>query len=328
MADNFFRLMRLLQLVPRAPRFIDTETIETILSQESFKATRRTIQRDLIKLEAMGFGLQCLDDNKPYRWRFKENAEPMMVPGADPQSALALRLAELHLERLLPKSTLRALQPHLQASKRALEGKTLARWLDKVRLIPRTQPLLPPKVDGHVVGVIHEALLDGKQIVGRYRRAGADEATEMLFHPLGLVYRDSVAYLVASVFDYDDARSYAFHRFVHAELVNALARSRPAFDLDQFIASGELGYRIGDELEVALLFSATASKVVEESRLSPQQSVARRSDGQVLVEAVVADTQVFRAWVLSFGPHVEVLKPASLRRAVADAHREASQRYS
>lgn len=83
MADNFHRLIRLLQLVPRQPRFIDTETIERMLADEGMPTTRRTIQRDLLRLERMGFGLERVDDNKPYRWRFSETAAPMVVPVPD-----------------------------------------------------------------------------------------------------------------------------------------------------------------------------------------------------------------------------------------------------
>ena len=328
MGDNFHRLIRLLQLVPRAPRFIDTELLVTILGNEGIPAARRTIQRDMMKLEGMGFGLECLDDSKPFRWRFQEGAAAMLMPGADPQAALAMRLVELHLERLMPKSSLRALRPHIEASKKALEGKPVAKWLEKVRLIPRNQPLVPPKMDGDVVGVIHEALLEGKQIAGRYRRSGADEPKEMTFHPLGLVYRDSVAYLVATAWDYTDVRIYPFHRFTSAKLLDVPSKSVSGFNLDAFVEGGELAYRIGDaDIHLSLLFEPNAGRALEESPLSDKQKVTRRDDKKLLVEAHVPDTHVLRAWLLGFGAGVEVLKPAPLRKAIGEALATASERY-
>ena len=328
-ADNFFRLMRLLQLVPRAPKFIDTEQLETILSNEGTDSTRRTIQRDLIKLESMGFGLECLDDSKPYRWRFSEKADVVLLPGLDPQAALALRLVELHLERMLPKATLRALQPHLQAARKALDGKPVAKWLEKVRLISRSQPLLPPRIDGSITGVVHEALLEGKQIEAKYKGRGSEMAKDMTLHPLGLVHRDSVAYLVATAFEYTDARLYPLHRFLDAKMSQLKARPLAGFSLDAFIAEGELGYKIGkEEIEVELLFEKDAGQGLEETPLSADQKVTKREDGSVLVKARVPDTQVLRSWILGFASSVEVVKPRALRVAVARAHEAAVEVYA
>lgn len=329
MADKFHRLIRLLQAVPRQPRAIDTEALEKILISEGLRTTRRTIQRDLLALERLPFGLECIDKNKPYRWRYKETASTLLMPGADPQAALALRLVELYLERMMPRTALRALQPHLDASKKALDGKPVARWLDKVRLIPRYQPLIPPKVDGHIVGVIHEALLEGRQIEATYRAGGAHaKPKELLLHPLGLVYRDELAYLVATAWNYDDVRIYPFQRFLGAKLLEAPARARPGFNIEKFTDDGELAWRIGaDDIHVALLFEPGAGRALEESPLSAHQILTRRADHKLVVEATVPDTHVFRAWLLSFGAGVEVLRPAPLRKAIAEATAAAAAKY-
>ncbi|MBI1948582.1 MAG: WYL domain-containing protein [Deltaproteobacteria bacterium] len=282
-----------------------------------------------MKLEQMGFGLVCVDKTKPYKWRFSERASVVLFgPGLDPQTALALRLVELHLTRMLPKSTLRALQPHLSAAQKALTGKPVARWLDKVRLIPRSQPLDPPKVDGAIVGVVHEALLEGRQIRARYQARESDHAKEMTLNPLGLVYRDSVAYLVATVPKFTDPRLFPLHRFHDAVMLETRAFAVGGFDLDEYIAAGEIGFRIGDrDIRVELRFTDGAGRAVEETPLHPQQTVLHSAAGTIVVRATVPDTRVLRSWILGFGPHVEVIAPRSLRRAVADAHAAAATTY-
>lgn len=328
MADNFFRLLRLLQLVPRAPRSIDGERLDSILRGEGMECSRRTIQRDLMELSRMGLGLQCLDVSKPYRWQYAETAPFVQLPGFDPQTALALRLVELHMERALPRSTLRALQPHLQAAKGALDGKPVARWLDRIRLVPRSQPLLPPKVDGAITGVVHEALLEGRQIKARYRKRGETQAKEYTLHPLGLVYRDSVGVLLATITGYEDPCQYPLHRFVDAVLLDDKADVAPGFDLDGYLAKGELGYSLGEgELAVELRFEANAAILLEETPLSAHQQLRREADGRVVVRASVPDTMVLRSWLLGFGGSVEVLRPSTLRRAIGVAHQAAAERY-
>lgn len=328
MADTFHRLLRILQLIPRAPRFIDIESIAQSLASEGIEPDKRTLQRDLLRLEGMGLGLELADPNeRPYRWRFSTTASTLFVPGLDPQAALALRLLEMHMERLVPRSTLRALQPALHAARAALDGKPVARWLDRVRLVPRSQPLLPPVVDGAVVGAVHEALLEGRQLKVRYQKPAASEPREMTLHPLGLVHRDAVAYLVATAWDYDDPRLYPLHRMAQAELLADKARALPDFNLDAYVEGGDVGFKVGAALDVELLFDATAGKLLQESPLAEQQQVSVQRDGRVLVAARVPDTVVFRAWLLSYGPAVEVKRPAALRKAIAAQHRAAAERY-
>ncbi|OGQ12192.1 MAG: hypothetical protein A2138_05805 [Deltaproteobacteria bacterium RBG_16_71_12] len=328
MADNFSRLLRLLQLVPRAPRSIDTERLAGILASEGTHCTRRTIQRDLIELSRMEFGIECIDDSKPYRWRFAETAPIVQLPGFDPQSALALRLVELHLERALPRSTLRALQPHLQAAKRALDGRPVARWLDRIRMVPRSQPLLPPKVDGAVTGVVHEALLEGRQIKARYCRRGETQAKEYTLHPLGLIYRDSVGHLLATSRGHRDPAQYTLHRFVDAELTDDEADAAPDFKIDDYIAKGEIDFLLGDgEIALELRFDESAAILLEETPLSARQEIRWQADRHVLVRASVPDTMVLRSWLLGFGGSVEVLRPRSLRDAIGEALRVAAERY-
>ncbi len=328
MADNFFRLLRLLQLVPRAPRSIDGERLDSLLKSEGMGCSRRTIQRDLMELSRMGLGLECIDDSKPFRWRFAETAPLVQLPGFDPQTALALRLVELHLERALPRSTVTALRPHLLAAKAALDGKPVARWLDRVRMVPRSQPLVPPKVDGAVTGVVHEALLEGRQIKARYRKRGEAQAKDYRLHPQGLIYRDSVGVLVATMPGHEDPCQYPLHRFLDAELLDDKADAAPGFDIDHFIAKGELGFALGDDdVALELRFEGSAAILLEETPLSAQQQTHREADGRVVVRASVPDTMVLRSWLLGFGGSVEVLRPQALRRAIGNAHLAAADRY-
>jgi len=82
MATSFKRLMRLLQLLPRAPQYIDTSQLEEELTADGIRATRRTLQRDLVSLERMGFAIECIDAAKPYRWRFLDSVPPRMATRA------------------------------------------------------------------------------------------------------------------------------------------------------------------------------------------------------------------------------------------------------
>jgi predicted DNA-binding transcriptional regulator YafY len=324
---SFARLLRLLQLIPAHPRTLDTSSLAKHLTAEGFVTTSRTVQRDLVKLEGMGYGLECLDGSKPHRWRYAVHAKPMVMPGLDLPQALALLMVESQMPQLLPRTAVAALHPHFDAARRLVAGKPSRRWLERVRFVTRAQPLSSPRVDVEVADAVQLALFDDRVLLGRYRRLDG-VVSELTLHPLGLIVRDAVSYLVALAFDYDDVRLYALHRLVQVKVGDTRARRPPAgFDLDRFVESGELGWKLSNTpIALELRFFGTAGRTVIESPLAPNQRVA--VDGEVTtVRATVTDTRVLRAWLLSFGPSVEVRRPAALRRELAAAVRAAAARY-
>ena len=325
---SFSRLFRLLQVVPGYPRTLDTTQITALLAADGFETTPRTVQRDLLKLEGMGLGVECLDTSKPYRWRMAQSAKPVLLPGLDLPQALALLLVEAHLSRLVPRAAWAALRPHLEAARKVVEGKPARRWLERVRVIPRTQPQSPPGVDTAILDAVQMALVEDRRLTVRYRRADKGDS-DMELHPLGLVVRDAVAYLVATAFEYDDVRLYALHRMRAVTGSDLRSRKPPAgFDLDAWIEGGETGWRLAKEpihLEVA--FFDGAERSVLESPLSKDQSHTSMGDA-VVVKATVNDTRILRAWLLGFGSSVEVRRPKALRTDFAAGLSKALARYS
>lgn len=133
------------------------------------------------------------------------------------------------------------------------------------------------------------------------------------------MFRETVAYLVATAWDYDDIRHYVLHRMSKPRLLNTPARTPPGFRLASYIrdelpfscplADGEISLRAAVAPEVAAHLA--------ERRLSGDQRTAPGGDGRIQVEATVADTRELRWWLLGFGAAVEVLSPASLREKFA-----------
>ena len=195
-------------------------------------------------------------------------------------------------------------------------------------MIPRTQPQSPPGVDTAILDAVQMALVEDRRLTVRYRRADKGDS-DMELHPLGLVVRDAVAYLVATAFEYDDVRLYALHRMRAVTGSDLRSRKPPAgFDLDAWIEGGETGWRLAKEpihLEVA--FFDGAERSVLESPLSKDQSHTSMGDA-VVVKATVNDTRILRAWLLGFGSSVEVRRPKALRTDFAAGLSKALARYS
>ncbi len=318
MSKSLLRQWAMLRQIPRYPARIGTRTLMARLEQQGFSISQRSIQRDLKLLASLFPDLESDGNPDVPGWYWREGAAVNDVPALDPPMALTFKLAEHFLSRMMPPAVLDLIRPYLECSERvlaAVEESGLPRWAEKVRIVPRTQPLKPARVRPEVVRVVYGSLLEERQFRGRYRRRDGDVA-EYRFHPLGLVFRDSVIYLVATVWDYRDPRHYALHRFEWCEPLEERATLPEGFELENYVRSGAFEYLGTGNRTIALaaLFDAQVAKHLEETPLSDDQRMITQEDGRVLVTATVNDSQQLRWWLLAFGPQVEVLRPEALRK--------------
>jgi proteasome accessory factor B len=81
------------------------------------------------------------------------------------------------------------------------------------------------------------------------------------------------------------------------------------------------------EVEVVLRFVPQVASRVAETTWHPSQAVTREPDGSLTWRATVSGTVEIRAWILSWGPDVEVLAPPTLRDEIAALVEAAAARY-
>lgn len=81
------------------------------------------------------------------------------------------------------------------------------------------------------------------------------------------------------------------------------------------------------EVEVVLRFGPSVAARVAETTWHPTQATSREPDGSLTWRATVSGTLEIRAWILSWGPDVEVLAPPGLRDEVAGLLATAATRY-
>jgi predicted DNA-binding transcriptional regulator YafY len=327
---TLLRQWKMLQLLPsRSP--VDAATLREQLENEGFNVDLRTVQRDLKELMEV-FPLTA-KQGKPISWRWDSNAMSFDLPGMDRTGALTLKMVGEFMGRLLPKTCLESLAPNLRRADAILNDlgdKSFGGWPDKVRVVPRTQPLLPPEVDAEILETVYEALFQDFRFKAQYLKKGAAEPVEYMVNPLGLVVADPVLYVVATLWDYNNPILLAVHRFQSVEMTDEPCRKPEGFTLDDYLKGGVLGFPVEGEGTIMLkaLFSRAAAAHLHESPLSADQVLTDQADGTGLVEAEVLDTHQLRWWLLSFGDQVEVVGPESLREEIANTVRSMSNRYT
>ncbi len=330
MSDTLMRQWQMLRLIPRHPLKASTAELKQRLADEGFETTQRTIQRDLMTLSNI-YPLTCDNRSRPFGWSWMLDASVMDIPGMDSHTALAFWLASQHLEPLLPKATVRQLQPHFKTAAHVLDSiptdKGAPAWRNKVRVLHRGPKLKAPAIAPDVQNQVYDALLRDRCLAIIYNPRGQEGEKEYEINPLGLVLKDGLIYLVCSMWDYPDIRLLTLHRMLKAEVMDKPVSIPDRFNLDAYIASGELDFAIGGTIKLKALFSRDAAFHLAERPLSDDQTIAEQKDGRMLVTATVQDTSELRWWLLGFGDQVEVLSPAELRDEFTHVARSMLSQY-
>ena len=302
--------LELLKRIPKGRTITAPELRQQLIDANSeFKRAPRTIQRLLETLSTF-YDIERDDSSKPYRYCWKENAKGLSLPGLSTQESLLLTLAEQQLSSLLPAKLMKSMQGFFTQARGQLDEKSTSQrereWLDKVRVVSASQPLLPPKVDADVFQQVSDALYGNQWLDVDYKNAEGDRKVSRVM-PLGLAQQGPRMYLVCRYEGYDNERSLALHRFVSAK-ASTLTFERPKeFDLKRFDDDGRFSYGDGTKIRLSFTITKEAGLHVVECPLSADQEVVELDDAYEIT-ATVVDSAMLDWWLKAFGDSISHLK--------------------
>jgi predicted DNA-binding transcriptional regulator YafY len=318
--DTQLRQWAMLRHIPQHPRQVSARELTEKLRSEGFEVSKRTVERDLISSSAI-FPLVSNERSIPYGWSWSKDAEAFALPTMSPLQALTLELAHEHLANLLPASLLDTLTPYFKCAEGVLSSgdgvKKLASWRKKVAIVSAGQPLIPPNYSEEIIEAVHSALLTDQQLEISYTPREHSEIKTYPAHPLGIVQRGAVTYLIATLYDYTDILLFAVHRIKAAKVLDQPSNTPEGFDLKHYISQGALGFEENGLINLVVRFTVSAAEHLWETPLSLDQQIVPDKSGWVRLQATVPDTAQLRWWLKGFGNEVEVLEPFAIREEFA-----------
>ncbi len=302
-------------------KWMGTRELQEILVREGVDISLRTIQRDLNQI-AQRFPIES-SKTTPQGWRWRSDAPIQSLPHMTSSQAVTFMMVEEHLKHLLPPSLIDEMNPWFDLARRSLSTQNNVRqWINRVRIVPANQPLIPPVVERAAQQAIYEGLLQDKQLECIYQGRGqhSEEKTYIL-NPLALVQKGSIIYLVCTRHDRSDIQTFALHRFKSATVLNTRALHPVNFDIDEYIDSGALGFRVDfnqptENITLKLHMSEADAHYFEESQLSLDQSIEKLDDGMALITATVPYTSQLIWWLRSFGKKIRHIEPEQVANMV------------
>jgi predicted DNA-binding transcriptional regulator YafY len=299
-------LIEILRHVPKGRGLVTAKAIRQQLAAQGYPRDIRTIQRHLDTLSAH-FDIERDERSKPYGYRWNSDARALTLPQLTPQESVLLKFAYAQLKSLLPTNLRKDLNGFFDHAEHVLNQQSNARldrqWLQKVRIVPTSQPLLPPNIDNLVLDAVSTALYENRFLEIRYQNAHGQVKDKARVMPLGLAQQGLRIYLVCQFDGYDNYRNLALHRIQQVTVMDEHYDYPDDFDLELYDRNGHFGF--GDGTRIKIIFSITkdAGYYLTETPLSADQQIDEYED-YYRITATVIDSMMLTGWLRGWGENI------------------------
>lgn len=328
MADTSLRYLILLGLLPKQRPGIGTYEIQQQLKKKGYEVTQRTIQRDLEKLSS-DFPIKADPKGNKNLWRFADNAKPVVLPNIDLQGAITLKLAQHELSSEVPHSVHSFLQPYFPLADKILkQDKGKGAISEKIAVLPSGYALPKPVIKPSISEEMTQAVMDELQCEIRYQSDMNQSSKKLLVHPLAIVVKEPVTYLLAVIDGHNEVSQLPIHRITSVKVQARVVEEPEDFSLQDYIQQGHFGV-VTDKESISLHLKAgpALGQILKDSPLSADQVIDSADDYSCEIKASVDNSEELKRWLIGWGEEVEVLAPQSLRQAITETTRNLMARY-
>lgn len=291
-----------------------------------FKTRRETIYRDLRALADVGIPVEGDDSGRLSRPRLSAEYRLRFAPvPLTRQEVAALAWAVKTSGSRQPfQAALSTALPKLQTFATARDGRlalavegAVAGWDRGVKHHEAAGPTLLRLL---------EASVSRRRCVVEYRSPGRPRPRRFPYDPYRILSVHGGLYCVGKVPAYTNFVTLAVERIGELTVTDEPFTVDPAFDPKRYEAEA-FGVAWEKPITVTVRFRADQAPYVREREWHPSQKLRERRDGRVELTFRAGGRFEITRWVLGWGDAAEVLRPASLRRAVLTSLKKAGAAY-
>lgn len=317
------RLLKIITLIRGSARFNAAKLAELC------GASERNIYRDLKELQ--GAGVPILFDKE--------------AGGYTIRSDFFLRPVDLTLEEamalvLLGREVGQSEQlPHAGEAGKAID-KLLTTLPLAIRelideLIPRVSVDLARVANEPTADIytrVRQAISDRRALQCEYeslsRKANGDSG-KFRFDPYGLYFGQRAWYTVGLHHGRGEVRTLKLARFIECKSIDKPYRIPDDFSLDNHFGQAWRMMPSGTRAiyEIQLHFTPTVAETVADTHWHDSQQFDWRDDGSIDMHFRVDGLEEIVWWILSYGPHCRVIKPAELAERVRELSARTTNLY-
>jgi len=297
---------------------------------EELGCSRRTVQRDLSILCQAGFPVE--HETRDFGKRVWRVSRDFLRTGELILSVTEMVSLYLSRQLLAPLSGTAfgdGLASAIEKIRALLPATALRhfRGLDETLLV-KTIPRHDYSAHDAQIRALNTAIAECRVAVVRYHSAHSDITHHWHCHPYGLVLYGTGLYCVAYVVECEAVRVMKIERLLEARATDERFQRPSDFSLQEFLVGSFGVYSPGRPVRVVVRFTGWAGRNVLEVQWHPSQRIAEKQPEAVVVEFTLRETTEFKRWLLGFGRHAVVLRPAWLAKELADELSQAAGNYA
>jgi predicted DNA-binding transcriptional regulator YafY len=329
------RHLTMLNQLPVYPaQGITAKSIHENLTNDGFVASKRTIERDLRKLEG-ALKIESQEDAGQLLW-YQLPQQKNALNAAAPFDALMMVLSHHALKHTLPESLHWKVNENLDKAKAVVSNhQKVSKLEQKVHVISDGYPLMvnefsEPWGKTAVREVVYQSVIEESQLTITYCHAQNDGPLKMELNPLGIIVRGQTHYLVAThINSPEEPHLFLLHRINSAKggfMNTVLPKS---FNLISYFATNPSGYVLKNEsVAVTLKVKGYASDVLKRHALGKDQFIKTLDEQWSQVTFTTIPTYDLIAWILRYAADVECLGPQFLRAKIKKALHQTLSLYA
>lgn len=318
--STILRQVEMLRYIPREPDSKSTKDIYTHLIAEGFEVTKRTIERDLLRIsEPVGLDYKAESDG--HYWYYIKSGK-QILPSQSPHEALLLMQAKAFLSPMLPTKSLSTLEPRFEKAESTLRNNRKHRnWQQKISFAKNVH-LEQEFISDDFREIVYDAVLNETQLNISFKR-NSGELVSTTVNAYGLIIKDHMQYLVNS-------RAYSPNELKLIKLPNIITveitLKNNQFcneNVEQFIKSNAASYKLLDKpINVKIKIAGPALLLLQTSKLSREQTIdffkGHNNKPCGILSATTEFTHDFVHFILGYGKWIEVIEPQCLIDALND----------
>lgn len=313
------RLLKIITLIQANPGWTAKRLAEECGVEE------RTIFRDLNELAEVGIPYFFDSATGGYRIRSDFFLPPIQLA---PDESLALALL---CEEVAQADQIAFLRPAWRALSKILAGLP-AGVRDEIAEITqattiRTAASVPSSGHEDVYEQIREAILDKTALVCRYESASGNESDEFDFEPYGLFFSVRAWYAIGYHSAHNAVRTLKINRFTALRPTRRPYQIPHGFNIDSYLGNAWRMMRGDTDYNVELRFDAEFVSTISDTCWHKSQKFEFHEDGSATFRCTVSGLDEIVWWVLSHGPHCQVLQPPELAHRVHRLAKATSDLY-
>jgi len=189
------------------------------------------------------------------------------------------------------------------------------------------RPFAPEKADEVLFGTLTEAAKTRRVIGFSYRKVGAAEAETRLVQPYHLACIENHWYLLGFDVKRKAIRTFALPRIRELHVTDESFLVPENFDPAEYMRGSFSAYKGDEDYEVVIDFDAWGSDVIRGRQWHASQQITELPDGTIRFQMRLDSIEEAQRWVLGWGVHATVVRPAALCNRVHEIVVELAERY-